>query len=430
MHAERAREVFEQALGIPLEQREHFVRAACQGHEELRREVLGLLRADAEATESLAPGLCEAIRQQTVWPTVAGYAIERCLGGGSASLVFAAWQNSPPRRVALKFLRSARPNAPMMHRLLMEAEALARLTHPSIPRLHACETYDAGSGPHPVLVMEFVDGSSATEFANRHSLSISQRLDLVCQLCAAIEHAHQRGVIHRDLKPENVLVEAAENGPRVRVLDFSIARVADALTRPAPPTLSGEVVGTLGYMSPEQARGEQVDTRTDVYAIGVLLFELLTGRLPIEVAGAPTLDVLQRIAHTPPARLAEHAPHLPPALEDVVQRALAKDPEQRYASVAALHADLRAVLAGEPIAAHRYELRQILKTWMRRHKTAASFAAVAALALAITVGSLVYALQVTRKNRTRCWTFWCQCLPDGRRDSRTPARIRSTSTRS
>lgn len=316
-------------------------------------------------------------------PEIAGYEIVGKLGEGGMGVVFRARQKNPPRPVALKLVRTTRLLDEHAIRLFhREARALARLRNPSIAAI-----YDAGRTPDgtPYFAMELVEGVSLIEYAKTRALSIEQRLRLFRTICDAIHYAHQRGVIHCDIKPSNIIVDA-EAAPRV--LDFGLARIHDADAATATlATDVGRVQGTLAYMSPEQTRSrpDEVDARSDVYSLGVVLYQLLTGRLPHEITRAPLVELVRAICETPPPRPSSLDPRLRGDLEVILLKALEKDPQQRYSSAAALGEDIERFLARQPILARPPRTLYQLRKLVSRHR-AATLAAAAVFLAAIGFG--------------------------------------------
>ncbi len=279
--------------------------------------------------------------------SIGGYRIRSLLGSGGMGTVYEAEQAHPHRIVALKVIHSWAVSPSALRRFEVEAEALARLEHPYVARIYSVGTDESGA---PYLAMERVKGGSLVSIADR-KLKVRERLDLLARICDGVHYAHQRGVIHRDLKPSNIMVD--DEG-RPRILDFGVARLTDSDLR-ATTTSSKEVlVGTLPYMSPEQlGAGGDPDVRSDVYALGVIGYELLTGQLPLAVQDKPIGEAARIIRETEPKRPSTFDKSLRGDVDAILMKALAKDPAQRYPSAAAMADDIRRSLSYEPVTARR-----------------------------------------------------------------------------
>jgi tetratricopeptide (TPR) repeat protein/tRNA A-37 threonylcarbamoyl transferase component Bud32 len=304
--------------------------------------------------------------------------------------VWLAQQAQPRRLVALKTIRPELLSARLRERFDHEARFLAALDHPAIARIHeAGSSIDEAGRETPWLAMEYVQGLDLLSHASRKVLGLTDRLHLLIAVGEGVMHAHTRGIMHRDLKPANVLV-TADGQPKI--LDFGIARALSA-DGPAATRLTriGEVIGTVEYMSPEQLSGDPaaVDARADVYALGVIAFELLTGKLPHELGGCSLIEAIQRIQHQPPQRLSQLRPEFTGDLDTVVMKALAADPQLRYQSVAAFIDDLRAWIEHRPIRARPPSTFYLLRKWVRRNRLVAVAAVVALLSL---LGATVFSL--------------------------------------
>lgn len=381
--------IFLQARELPPSDQEDFVSGAAAGDQRLAARVMGLLRAElsgaATAIETPAIDLhdlrigAEAQPGPGSLPAMDGkYTPIRLIGCGGAGDVYLCEQTRPIRRlVAVKLLRPAVVSGTGADRLRREARLLAGLDHPGIARL--LDVGEAADG-RPFIVMEFVDGPPIDRDCIKHETPLPERLDLFRELCDAVHHAHQRGVIHRDIKPANVLVERSGDRPRVRLVDLGVARLIDDGLSPGPSlTMAGAIVGSIGYMSPEQRRGERADTRSDVYALGVLLYCLLTGSLPPERAPADQRALAQTSPVSKPLR---------GELGAIIARAMAPRPDDRYETVRELDEDIRRHLNHEPIRARGPGALYTAAKFIRRH-WAASIAATVALATALTALVLI-----------------------------------------
>lgn len=399
------------ALEQPIEHRAAFVASACADlpdGEPLRGEVERLLVQADRAGLFLEPAGPEPDSEDDraadlVGRAIDGYTVVRRIAAGGMGTVYEAVQSAPRRTVALKVIQRGLATPAVLRRLLYEAQLLARLDHPGIARVFQAGSYDLGDGARPYLVMEYVAGLTLLEHARDAGLSATERLSLLARIADAVQHAHQRGVIHRDLKPANILVERPETSAapgNPKVLDFGVARALDAdagLT--SMHTSAGELVGTVRYMSPEQLAGDPgaVDTRSDIYALGVIGFELLSGRLPYGVKSGTVVELSRAIIEAPPLSLGSLDRSLRGDVETIVGKALEKDRERRYASAAELAADLRRHLAGEPIAARPPTIADQLVRLGRRHR--AVVIGLAATMLALCAGLALSLVQAQRAGR-------------------------------
>lgn len=324
------------------------------------------------------------------------YRIIREIGRGGMGIVYEAEQPDPRRRVAIKVLHPSLGADGRIERMFRrEASVLGRLRHPGIAAiLEAGRTPDGRS----FFAMELVSGVSLTAFAAREKLAIRARLELFKRVCDAIAYAHQRGVIHRDLKPSNILV--VDDGPATndsisvsnratpKVLDFGLAKILESQEPDQAATMvteEGRIQGTLPYMSPEQVRGNRMefDVRSDVYSLGVVLHELLSGKLPYPIDRLRLAEAARTICETPPVRLSVVDPHLRGDIETIVLKALEKNPARRYSSVSALAEDIERMLADQPILARPPTLRYQLRKLVARHKGASALAATIAVMLMV-----------------------------------------------
>jgi serine/threonine protein kinase len=410
----RAKSIFLEALDIPsASARQEYVAGECAGDDELRREVeellehhrgLGSFLESAVSTPAVTvdePGIRE--RPGTV---IGPYQLLEPLGEGGFGIVFLAEQRQPLRRqVALKVVKPGMDSRQVVARFEAERQALALMDHPNIA--HVLEGGETASG-RPYFVMELVRGLPITWFCDQEHLVVRERLELFITVCSAVQHAHQKGIIHRDLKPSNVLVTSQDGKPGVKVIDFGIAKVlGQQLPDRTQLTCQAQMVGTPLYMSPEQAgsSGLDIDTRTDVYALGVLLYELLTGTTPFDRKrlGEAGYDELRRIIREeepprPSTRLSttEELPAIAAnrgleprklaglvrgELDWIVMRCLEKDRDRRYESASALALDVERYLHDEPVLAGPPSARYKVRKFVRRHRGPVLAAALVLLAL-------------------------------------------------
>src|SRR6516162_9913119 len=296
--------IFDAAIELPPERRAAYVQEACASDDALRQRVEALLRAHESAesfmdSPAVAPGRETVAVKPSEQPgdRIGRYKLLQQIGEGGCGVVYMAEQEEPVRRkVALKVIKLGMDTKKVVARFEAERQALALMDHPNIAKVFDAGTTQTG---RPYFVMELVRGVKITDYCDQNDLSTAQRLDLFMQACRAIQHAHQKGIIHRDIKPSNVLVTVHDGVPVPKVIDFGIAKAIEGrLTDQTLFTSFEQFVGTPAYMSPEQAelRGLDVDTRTDIYSLGVLLYELLTGQTPFDAKEllASGLDEMRR----------------------------------------------------------------------------------------------------------------------------------------
>ncbi|MGP8225451.1 MAG: serine/threonine protein kinase, partial [Terracidiphilus sp.] len=308
---------------------------------------------------------------------------------------YEAEQDQPRRTVALKVLKPGLASPEILRRFERESQVLGRLQHPGIAQIYAAGSADTGLGPQPYFAMELIHGEPLRAYAESHHLDVRQRLELMAKVGDAVEHAHQRGIIHRDLKPGNILVE--ENG-QPKILDFGVARATDSDTHATQQTDVGQLIGTLAYMSPEQVLADplELDTRSDVYALGVILYELLAEKLPYPVSNQ-VHEAVRTIREEDPIRLSSVSRAYRGDVETIVAKALEKDKARRYASAADLTNDLRRYLADEPITARPASTIYQLRKFTRRHKTLVG--ATAAVFVVLVAGIIVSTREALRARR-------------------------------
>ena len=326
---------------------------------------------------------------------IGSYRIIRLLGEGGTGAVYEAEQDQPRRKVAIKVLKTAFASPELVRRFEREFQTLGRLHHPGIGEIYEAGTADSGFGTQPFFAMEIVYGLPLVAYANFEKLNTRQRLALMIKICEAVEHAHQRGIIHRDLKPGNILVNDLG---QPKILDFGLARVTDGDMQMTRQTDIGQLVGTLAYMSPEQVMADPhaLDTRSDVYALGVILYELLAGKLPYDVSRHMT-EIVKTIQQVDPAKLSSINRAYRGDIETIVAKALEKDKSRRYGSAAELAADIRRYLDDLPIAAQPHSTTYQLQKFTRRNKALVVGAAVVLLTLV--VGVVISTWQAVRARR-------------------------------
>ena len=366
--------------------RRAFLDEACAGDADLRQRLELLLRQDVDQDGVLEDVARQARQGNPAVPAVrslpesiGAYRILGLLGEGGMGAVYEAEQQNPRRTVALKVVKPGLTAPKLLRRFDREAKALARLQHPGIARIYEAGVADTGAGRQPYFAMELVHGLPLTDYASSRQLPTGQKLELMIKVCEAVHHAHQRGIIHRDLKPSNILVDEAG---QPRILDFGVAHIGEGDSHATRQTSLGEVVGTLAYMSPEQVLGDpaELDARSDVYALGVLLYELLAGRLPYETGQRP-YDAARVIREIEAAPLSEISRVFRGDIDTITLKALEKNKTRRYALAADLADDLQRYLANQPIQARRPSLTYQARKFTVRHKTLVLTTAVVFVAL-------------------------------------------------
>ncbi len=372
--------LLQEALVRDSAERAAFLAEACGADDELRHEVESLLgfhdRAEnfIETPPSDIAADLLAVEESRAGQTVGHYQLIRQIGRGGMGEVYLARDTRLGRPAALKLLQtSLTRDAARVRRFRQEARAASALNHPNILTIYEVGQADSTAGGAQFIAAEFVDGQTLRELCRGGGLDLGATLDMLIQVAGALAAAHEAGIIHRDIKPENIMLR--KDG-LVKVVDFGIAKLTEQAMRPhgasfaRVTTQPGVLMGTVSYMSPEQARGLDVDERSDLFSLGVVMYETLTGRAPFE--GETTGDVLVALLAGEPRPLTRYVAKLPEALQEIIDRALAKPVERRYQTARELGADLKRLKEELEFAARLKEQRAISCGANRRHASAAA----------------------------------------------------------
>ena len=392
--------IFHEVVGLSPSEQEARLIQLCDGDDVLATEVRNLITHSGDdlgdRVDQIVTSASDLLQDESLEHTQVGaYQVADKIGEGGMGEVYAAKQTHPlEREVALKVIRSDRVSPRMLARFRAELSNLSLMQHDAI-----AQVYDAGETPdgRPFFVMERVSGTSIVQFCEQERLSVLERIRIFLTVCSAVHHAHQRGVIHRDLKPSNILVSRDENRMVVKVIDFGIAKAVTADPELAEyQTVAGQVLGSLEYMSPEQAnsQGLDVDVRTDVYALGAVLYELLTGFTPLVLDYTNgQLQLLQSITNEQPLRLSQRlrverspeseqkAKEVRGDLDWIVDKSLSKRRADRYGSVADFSSDLNGYLHNQPVSAHPPSTWYQFNKFVRRHPTGVAVSVVSVVLL-------------------------------------------------
>ncbi|MEO6597658.1 MAG: protein kinase, partial [Planctomycetota bacterium] len=436
---DRLRRLFDRALELPAAARTTFLDSKCGGDDDLKQRLVAMLAAiedqnflaaptgahpEAQTSVGAGAAAASATLQEGPGTRIGPYKLLQMIGEGGFGVVFLAEQEKPvARRVALKIIKLGMDTRQVVARFEQERQALAMMDHPNIAKVLDAGATETG---RPFFVMDLVKGAPIVEYCDKNKLSIDERLELFAQVCSAVQHAHSKGIIHRDIKPSNVLVGTQDGQPRAKVIDFGIAKATSSkLTDKTLFTEHQQVIGTLQYMSPEQAEGSlDIDTRTDVYSLGVLLYELLTGSTPFDrqtLGDAMFGEIRRMISEVEPPRpstrlsasfqaLASIAAQrriepkrlgllLRGELDWIVMKALEKDRTRRYETASGLALDIRRYLSGEAVVAAPPSRSYRIKKFVRRNR--GFVAAVSAVAGALLVGVIAFAWQASIAQRER-----------------------------
>jgi non-specific serine/threonine protein kinase/serine/threonine-protein kinase len=422
----RVKEIVGNALETPAAERSAYLDSACSGDFDLRAEAESLLAAHADAADlSRPPWEPDAADGPTFSQTVGPYKLVRILGVGGMGQVWLAEQTEPVRRtVALKLIRAGMYDASIVKRFQSERQSLAMMDHPAIAKVFDASATPAGQ---PYLVMEYVDGLPITDYCDLKKLNIRDRLKLFIEVCEGVKHAHQKAIIHRDLKPSNILVVEVDGKPRPRIIDFGLAKAAVAVV-PGETLIThvGGFLGTPGYMSPEQADPEVqgIDTRTDVYSLGVVLYELLTGFLPFDTAKWKNQridEMLRALRESDPQRPSTKVSanrHTSTAqaemrgtetrqlvgalrgdLDWITLKALERERDRRYGTPSELAADIERYLQNLPVMARPASAGYRLRKFVRRNGLVLGISG--GLAVLLIAFAVMQTIQVRRITRER-----------------------------
>ena len=400
----RIKELLAEAAELPTADRSAFLDRECVDDPSLRAELDSLL-AHLDAT--VASGGRSSADQEFFPPAprdpkrIAGYTVIDRLGEGGMGVVYKATQDYPRRTVALKVIKPHMTSPASLERFRFETQVLAKLTHPGIAQIYEAGTTTTAFGEQPYFAMELVRGKPLLEHATLRKLTVKERLALICKIAEAVHHAHTRGVVHRDLKPGNILV--TESG-EPKILDFGVARsIGGDPESTSARTEIGQLVGTLPYMSPEQIDGDhdQLDARSDVYSLGVVMYELLAGHLPYNLDRKLIAEAIRVIREVEPGRLSSVSRVFRGDVETIVGKALAKDRTRRYQSASELAADIYRFMHDEPITARPASAAYQVRKFAKRHRVIAGGVAVGAVGivagLAVTTVMLQRAVEAERQ---------------------------------
>ena len=403
--SKRALELFDQCMDLPEDQRSEWLAQRCGDDTRLAECLERLQQAQDELGDFLEPNRAQAAAGEPGQGTrIGAYELLETLDEGGMGAVYLARRadDTYRQRVAVKLIRSAHMGksdllrADLIRRFDAERQILAQLSHPYIARILDGGQTDSG---WPYLVMEYIDGVSVTRYCEDNDASLDRRLELFAQVCDAVQEAHRNLIVHRDLKPDNIMVTASGEP---KLLDFGIAKIIDeGSSVSSGHTLTGFGAMTPAYASPEQVRSEPITTASDVYSMGVLLYELLSGRRPYDLSGSTPAETERTVCETnpaPPSAAAEEnadrssvdrrrlSRRLRGDLDNIVLKAMHKSPERRYRTAAEMGDDLRRFIQGQPVQAHRDSLAYRTSKFLQRNRLLASISAAFVIALLATTG--------------------------------------------
>ncbi len=398
-HFERVEAVFLEVCDLDGQLRDERLEALCNGDATLAHMVRALLEADAVQTSPIdATGKLRIEPQPAAMPDLVGdFEIISVLGEGGMGIVYEAMQKTPRRRVALKVIRSSMITPSALRRFEIEAQILAKLQHPGIATIYDSGIEQTPTGPRPFVAMELVEGKTLTAYANAAQLDARARVELIRDVCRAVSHAHERGVIHRDLKPANIFVTGSGS---IKVLDFGVAFDTESQHNTLLTQL-GQLVGTLPYMAPEQvaADGIRADIRTDVYAIGLIGYELLTGVRPHTDTTGGAYELIRAIREDEPSLAGSINRTLRGDVETILAKAMEKDPARRYQNADELADDLDRHLASRPIVARRASAWYQLQKFSKRNPAIVASTGAIFVVLIVAIALISGALRTAQRDR-------------------------------
>lgn len=398
---QQIKELFHEARDQPANQRPDYIARACRADAELQSQVETLLALEDKATTFIEPptvGDLGIPDVSTPGQQIGRYTIVRVIAAGGMGTVYEALQENPERTVALKLLRPGLASESALRRFHYETRILARLRHPGIAQIYEAGMQERGTCGVPYFAMEFIpDAKPLIEYAEDNDLSLETRLGLFLKVCQAVHHGHQKGVIHRDIKPSNILIDG-QGEPKV--IDFGVALATDSDLAPTTVlTGVGQILGTLQYMSPEQSRGdtEAVDVRSDLFSLGVVLYELLTGQRPYEVNSLMPHEAIRTICEQPSRKPSTINRKLCGDIDTIILKLLEKDPDRRYQSVDDLAQDITRHLTRQPIQARPPSATYQFRKFISRYRAISSLASLLIVVLA--AFAIVASVQAHRNSR-------------------------------
>lgn len=405
-HFLRVKSLFRQVLDVDPELRDAFVREHCDD-EQTRRDLCALLDAHETAAQFLETPLqspspetepVSTDADRLAGSVIGDFQLVNVVGAGGHATVYRAIQQQPRRDVALKLMHRRLADAAWVQRFRDESDILARLDHPGIAKVYASGQFDDFGERRNWIAMEWIDGSPLDRFVEQVNFNVRQKLILIRQICLAAAHAHAKGIVHRDLKPSNILVTGSDAHARPVIVDFGIARVMDRSESDRSLTADGTVLGTLTHMSPEQLVGEidRVSAASDVYALGVIGYELLAGRPPLEMKRGSLRDVIERGVNEDPMLLGRIDRQFRGDVEAIFATALQKDPDFRYVSAAAMAQDLDDYLNSKSISVRRPRATTRCVRFVKRNR--GPVAAAGSILVVAIAGAAFYFIAARRAN--------------------------------